>query len=104
MQSARQCPREWSPTRRPKLATDGSEGGTAPRAPRSESWSRISRKFRGLLAIPAGFEPATIGLEGRCSIQLSYGTLPSLGGGRASVRPGYLAVIAEILRVGNLPA
>ena len=25
------------------------------------------------LAIPAGFEPATLCLEGRCSIQLSYG-------------------------------
>ncbi len=34
------------------------------------------KKSRHLL-IPAGFEPATVRLEGECSIQLSYETICS---------------------------
>lgn len=30
--------------------------------------------MKTLFLIPAGFEPATVRLEGECSIQLSYGT------------------------------
>ncbi len=32
---------------------------------------------RDFEARPAGLEPTTLGLEGRCSIQLSYGRLKS---------------------------
>src|SRR5262245_52287970 len=34
---------------------------------------RQNIKCLDLLATPAGFEPAAPGLEGRCSVQLSYG-------------------------------
>ena len=39
-----------------------------------------------LLVRPAGLEPATPGLEGRCSIQMSYGRF-SIGRGRGIRTP-----------------
>ena len=60
------------------------------------------------MATPAGFEPATTSLEGRCSIQLSYGVgtgnvIASADGhgndGAADVRSGAHPVVAEIIGV-----
>src|SRR6185312_1690927 len=50
------------------------------------------------LVTPAGLEPATIDLEGRCSIRLSYGA----AAGAASVRPGEPAPGGEVVTVAVL--
>ncbi len=39
----------------------------------------------GFLVIPPGFEPGTHSLEGCCSIQLSYGTVPLFGGTKVQI-------------------
>ena len=62
------CPRQGSNLRPPPY-----QGGALP----AELHGRVSGAKRGRasmeMAPPAGFEPATLGLEGRCPVQLSQG-------------------------------
>ena len=53
------------------LSSDGNSA-TPPQPEEYRSEPQPSKLLKRL-ARPAGIEPATLGLEGRCSIQLSYG-------------------------------
>ena len=48
-------------------------GRSAEAGGRSRILNQRKRLYSNDMACPAGFEPATVCLEGRCSIQLSYG-------------------------------
>ena len=62
----------------------GGRWGLNPRPPESQSGALPTElrpplnTFHQRMARPEGLEPSTLGLEGRCSIQLSYGRLLTL--------------------------
>jgi hypothetical protein len=62
------------------------EHRSSPEGPLLISFSRPALAARRM-ARPAGLEPATLGLEGRCSIQLSYGRF-----NLASIKRDYLSL------------
>ena len=64
-----------------KMRNPQNLAGSVPNVPTSANILTQKKEQKSLLlkfVIPAGFEPTTHSLEGCCSIQLSYGTLPVL--------------------------
>ncbi len=81
------CPWRIGKVARParlRASRSGALGWPASRSSRANTRERR-------LARPAGFEPATPGLEGRCSIQLSYGRM------RCEVITLYDAMTSELV-------
>ncbi len=66
---------EWSNALVLKTSVQQCTGGSNP----SLSAKEKPYQMIGLFVIATGFEPVTVCLEGRCSIQLSYSTIFKLG-------------------------
>ena len=74
--------------------------GFEPWASRATIWRANQLRYTHRKTCPKGFEPPTHGLEGRCSIQLSYGHKESYKGMTKRVmgiEPTYLAWKAGVL-------
>jgi hypothetical protein len=75
-----ECRYQTTNTTRDLASKSGVDDGTRTRDGRNHNpglyqLSYVHHRRTSAVARPAGIEPATAGLEGRCSIRLSYGRL-----------------------------